>query len=68
MKNVASRVGLRIGGGKHGLNSRVEWFVLSWLKQAVWEWALDSAAVYLMSSSLAFPESVFPYFSGETGD
>jgi len=41
MKNVASRVGLRIGGGKDGLTSRVEWFVVSWLKQAVWAWAVE---------------------------
>lgn len=66
MKNVASRKGIRIGDGKHGINSSADQLVLCWLKQAVWELALVSTAVHVRPSSSASPEgTIFLFLSPE---
>lgn len=62
-KNIAPRGEVRVGDGKHGLNSRAEQLILSWLKQAVWELALVSTAMHLSSSSSAFPGGILFFFS-----
>lgn len=62
MKDAVPGRGVRIGDGKHGLNSRAEQLVLSWLKQAVWELALVSTAMNLWLSSSASPGVSFFFF------